>query len=582
MSDQDKENRKTENEQDQNTYRFMDQTIKKRPVNHKAIVLRIAGMLGAGVVIGLTASLVFTLTQPALRQNANTEAVSEKVTIPPDKEPSGEDTAADPVNTEDSKDDLTEQNGTVESIEEPETAEAGESGQEIQETESTAEENAPVEETSGKPAEVSAALQDETAGVPEEEQTDMVKEVSETEEPEGSGSASVSEAAEPAAKNPESEEVYSESTEGTPEETEPEAEEKQPEEETDPGKEKKEEQPDVSEEGSAEEDILDREAGITLQEYRELNRSLVQVAEETEHAIVQVIGITSEIDYFNQNYENQRRISGLTVAMTDEDLFILTEYRVVDQVERIQVVFCDGRMVDATFQKADQNTGLAIVKVPLDTIPEETREKVTVASLGNSFKVQRGDPVLAVGSPLGFTDSIAVGIITSTGSKAPAADTEYPLLNTDIEGGADGSGVLIDLDGKIVGIISGSFGNSTGCITGLAISQLKEIIEGLSNNESFNYVGILGQDVTRNITERTGIPRGILVTEAQEDSPAMLAGIKEYDVIVKVGDQSVYTLLDYHKVLKNLEPDKPISFTAMRKGTEGYAEVTFEVTVEGR
>ena len=506
MSDQEKENKKTEQtqpgqnttekEQDRTGYRFMDQRIKKRPVRHRSIVLKIAGMLGSGIVIGLVASLVFTLTQPVLRHNTVASSLNGNA------ENNGAEAAV--VQTEESEAETGQDGSTPEAAAQTTETET-EAGQEKEQTETEA----------GQAEEQPGTEAGQTADQPND-----------TEEKEKDGL--------------------------------PDGEEK--------------------EDSSRQQKI----AGITPLEYRQLYRDMMQVAKEPERALVQVIGITSELDYFNQNYENQRRLSGLTVAMTDSDLFILTEYRVVEKVERIQVVFCDGAMTGATFQKADPNTGLAIVKVPLESIGEDTREKIAIAPLGNSSLVHRGDPVLAVGSPLGFTDSIAFGIITSTGSREPAADTEFRLLNTDIKGSTDGSGVLIDLDGKIIGIISQNFGNNTGSITGLAISQLKEIIEGLSNNENQNYVGILGQDVTQDISERTGIPRGLLVTGVEEESPAMLAGLKAYDVIVKVGTRPVYSLREYHQVLRSLEADEKVSFTAMRRGKEGYAEVNFEVTVEGR
>lgn len=63
------------------------------------------------------------------------------------------------------------------------------------------------------------------------------------------------------------------------------------------------------------------------------------MAEKPKRALVTVVGISSEMDYFNQNYENQKQISGLLAADNGQDLFILTEYRVVENVERIQVTF---------------------------------------------------------------------------------------------------------------------------------------------------------------------------------------------------------------------------------------------------
>ena len=147
----------------------------------------------------------------------------------------------------------------------------------------------------------------------------------------------------------------------------------------------------------------------------------------------------------------QQQISGLIVANNGQNLFILTEYRVVENVERIQVTFYDGTMVDAIYQRHDGNTGLTILRVSLEDIDETTLQSIEVAPLGNSYSVTQGEPILALGSPIGYSDSVAYGVITSVTNKISTLDTEYNLLTTDILGSKEGSGILVNLDGEIVG-----------------------------------------------------------------------------------------------------------------------------------
>ena len=154
------------------------------------------------------------------------------------------------------------------------------------------------------------------------------------------------------------------------------------------------------------------------------------------------------------------------------------------------------------------------------------------------------------------------------------------MLTTDIMGSKDGSGVLVNLDGEIVGIIAQSYSSENkNIITSLAVSQVKKLIEQLSNNEQLPYIGIKGQDVTSEIADKTGIPKGILVNTIQPDSPAMMSGIKEYDVIVKFGEDKVSTLSQYRDKLIKCSPGQTVQITAMRKGAEGYVEVPFEVVI---
>ena len=106
------------------------------------------------------------------------------------------------------------------------------------------------------------------------------------------------------------------------------------------------------------------EREITLEDYQNLYSEMLSVAEKPQRSLATVIGITNQMDYFNQNYENQQQITGLVVAEKGADLFILTEYRIVENVERIQVTFWDSSTVDAIYQRHDANTGLTVLKVP--------------------------------------------------------------------------------------------------------------------------------------------------------------------------------------------------------------------------
>lgn len=119
--------------------------------------------------------------------------------------------------------------------------------------------------------------------------------------------------------------------------------------------------------------------------------------------------------------------------------------------------------------------------------------------------------------------------------------SEYHLLTTDIMGNSEGSGVLVNLDGKIVGVIAQSFSGEadTGVVTALSISDLRKLIEQLSNNEDLIYLGVRGQDISSSLAQKTGIPTGIYVNSVEEDSPAMNAGDPERRCDCESGEMKV-------------------------------------------
>lgn len=318
---------------------------------------------------------------------------------------------------------------------------------------------------------------------------------------------------------------------------------------------------------------------ITLEDYKKLYTDLIKEAEEPKKAMVTVIGSKKDEDWFQTPYENQ--ISGLIVADTGQEMFILTEYRIVANVDRVQVVFCDGSIVDARFQKADKNTGFAILKIPVSDIAAETREKIVTASLGNSYGISQGEPVIAIGSPMGYSDSVAYGVVTSVTNSVSKVDAEYGILTTDIVGSGDGSGILVNLEGEVIGVIAQSFAKeeNRNIITGLSISQIKEMIGTLSNNEDIIYMGITGETITSEISEKKGIPKGVFVESVEEDSPAMQAGIWNADVVTEVNGEKVETVKGYQQQLKSCKAGSSIKIKAMRQGAEGYVEINFDVTL---
>ncbi|NCB92140.1 MAG: serine protease [Clostridia bacterium] len=323
------------------------------------------------------------------------------------------------------------------------------------------------------------------------------------------------------------------------------------------------------------------ESGITLEDYTGIYQQVLDVAKTPESSIVTVQGITNDVDWMNNSYENEKQVSGFLAADNGSEYFVLTEYRAVDQVDRILVTFSDGTSVDAHFQKQDQGTGLAVLKIPREDVSSDTRKVITVAELGSSAVISRGEPVLALGSPAGYSGSISYGMVTSVKNMRSTVDNEYHILTTDILGDSEGSGVLVNLDGAIVGVIVQSFSmeNTKNVVTALPISELKDLIEKLSNNENLIYLGVWGQDIGSDLSQKTGIPKGVYVSSVDEDSPAMAAGIQNGDVIVKIKDNSVETLLQLRKEIDRCKADQKISVTAMRKGAEGYVEIVFDVTV---
>lgn len=158
------------------------------------------------------------------------------------------------------------------------------------------------------------------------------------------------------------------------------------------------------------------------------------------------------------------------------------------------------------------NTGIAILNVKRSDIEESTLGRIKVAVLGNSLQTTRGSIVLALGSPLGTTFSILTGNITSTSNSISTFDANYNVLTTDIVGSSQGSGVLVNLSGEVVGIVMQNYSSGDeNTLTAISVSQLKDIIEKLSNGQDIPYLGLKLTSVTSDIEKEFDIPKGVYI-----------------------------------------------------------------------
>ena len=201
--------------------------------------------------------------------------------------------------------------------------------------------------------------------------------------------------------------------------------------------------------------------------------------------------------------------------------------------------------------------------------------------MGVSHLTNQGDIVIAVGNMFGYADGITYGMISSTEYKATLFDGEYDVLATDIPAESGGTGILFNIDGEVVGIISSSVWTESGnsMVNAYAISDLKSTIELLANGQSVPYIGVYGTTVTAQISEEQGIPAGVYVVDVDPDSPAMAAGIQIGDVICGVSGEDTGSIMSYQRAVLETKTGEQVRFKGKRLGAEGYVDVDFTVTV---
>lgn len=298
--------------------------------------------------------------------------------------------------------------------------------------------------------------------------------------------------------------------------------------------------------------------------------------------MVIIRGISSNIDWFHNVQESDSWASGVIVANNGEEFLILVDYTPLKGADSLVLDLSDGYyQVPAQLKGWDPATNLAVVSVEIYSMPVEWLETggLAVSPMGSSNPRNLvGTPVIAAGSPMGITDSIGYGIVSAS-TMFSVTDNNYKLIMTDIAGSRKASGALFNFRGELVGMITSGKTESDmdNVINAYGISELKKVVEKLSNGEKLCYMGISGTDVPSTVHHYMSVPYGAYVQKVEQNSPAMLAGIQQGDVIIAVEDHQIGTFTEYSNELLRMNPGQTVQFTVMRQVQEEYREMKFSI-----
>lgn len=314
---------------------------------------------------------------------------------------------------------------------------------------------------------------------------------------------------------------------------------------------------------------------MTLDDYQQIQTELYAIGNTANKSIVTITGVVSDTDWFNNSYEREGQGCGTIIGESGGKLWILTEKKTIKDAAKIKVTFVNDAVAEAKLVRYDGNTGLAALTVDLEDLETSTQNAITVMKTAGSNTIHKGSIVIALGSPLGTNYSILTGTITATNNEISTPDNNYSVYTTDIVASENGSGVLINMDGELVGVVMQSYSAaSANTLTAVEISELMPVIDLLFADKEVPYFGVHISTVTQHIAQKYDIPKGVYIKKVEMDSPAMDAGLQSGDVIRSVAGQEVASAEQFREVLLQLTPKETYSVTVMREGTKGYKKIT--------
>ena len=265
-----------------------------------------------------------------------------------------------------------------------------------------------------------------------------------------------------------------------------------------------------------------------------------------------------------------------------EDGYILTNYHVVRDADRVLVRTSSGYQYDARIVGYDPQTDLAVLKVDAD-------EKIDFIPFGNSTNIRVGDWVIAIGNPFpqqGLDRTVTVGVISAKGrsnlrfGEGTPRYQDYIQTDASINPGNSG-GPLINLQGEAIGVnaaISSPTGASVGIGFAIPINLARAIVPDLiaTGRVKRGWLGVYLAEVTEAMARDQGMDAvmGVAVESVFENSPAFEAGLKGGDIIVEFNDEDVADMDQFSVLVATAPKNVPVPITLIRGGKSISSQAT--------
>lgn len=327
------------------------------------------------------------------------------------------------------------------------------------------------------------------------------------------------------------------------------------------------------------------------------------VVDEVMPSVVSITNLSvQEVqNFFGQTvqYESTGAGSGIIISETDEELLIVTNYHVIEGSKTLTVTFNDEANIEAYVKGTDADIDIAVISVPLKNIPEETKEAISVATLGDSTTLKAGEPAIAIGNALGYGQSVTTGVVsalnreltTTNESTGETVSTGVKLIQTDaaINPGNSG-GALLNANGEVIGINSSKLASTEveGMGYAIPISDIKDVLEDLMNqktkvkvsDEEKGYIGISGFDVSSESAKLYGMPVGVYVESTLQGGAAEKAGITKGNIITNFNGKTVKNMDELQEELSYYAVGENVTVTVQVPENNGeYTEKTVELVL---
>lgn len=320
---------------------------------------------------------------------------------------------------------------------------------------------------------------------------------------------------------------------------------------------------------------------ITIADYADLRAKVAEFAESYEDTIVSVAKVTEGVDYFENPVESSDSFSGVVFCVDNKNIYILTEYDGLEENSAYDIYFRNGEVTRASVLGVDKITGLAVISAEIEKLSQAVLESARKAVFGDSTKIKTGDFITAIGNPAGSMYSMSYGVVLSKPITKYITDRSVSLFYTDMPCVANGGGVVMNYEGKIVGFITKRFDTEYSNITSfIGISELENLISLLISNRNMLYIGVVASDMSDEYMRENNLTNGVYITSVEQGSPAENANLVTGDIIVSIGDEAVENVYGYSNIIASYNAGDKVDVTIRRPYAKKNVERTVSIVID--
>jgi len=268
------------------------------------------------------------------------------------------------------------------------------------------------------------------------------------------------------------------------------------------------------------------------------------------------------------------------------DGYILTNNHVISvgaaSGGSVEVLFADGHTEPAVITGRDPQTDLAVLKV-------QTSHQLKVISLGSSSSVKVGQPVVAIGAPLGLSGTVTSGIVSALDRtvQVPGENDRLALLVSALQTDAsinpgNSGGALVNCESQLVGVptagatVPNSAGGSIGLGFAIPVDLAKSIADEIiaTGRVTHAFFGLQAVPIPPAAAEQAGLPEGLFVQAVTPNGPAAAAGLRPEDVITKIDGEPATSSIQLQELTLTKKPGDTVSIEYTRDGQSATTTVT--------